>query len=95
MEEFIKQTITNKYSRHHYCEGIENLVSIPDELDRRKVDKIIIAQDSVNVIIFDTQLIIWNWTKLLIIHFQVWILPLHIKVAITSTMITSLFCFLS
>ena len=58
IEELIKQTITNKYSRHHYCEGIENLVSIPDELDRRKLDKIIIAQDSVNVIIFNTQLII-------------------------------------
>ena len=43
IEELIKQTITNKYSRHHYCEGIEIPVSIPDELDRRKVDKIIIA----------------------------------------------------
>ena len=43
IEELIKQTITNKYSRQHYCEGIEILVNIPDELDRRKVDKIIIA----------------------------------------------------
>ena len=89
-EELIKQIITSTADTI-IARELRNLVSIPDELDRRKVDKIIKAQDSLNVH-YSTE-----YLKLTYLNQATNSLSglnfVTVQVAFTTTMITSPFCF--
>ena len=89
-EELIKQIITSTADTI-IARELRNLVSIPDELDRRKVDKIIKAQDSLNVH-YSTEYLKLTYlnqatNSLSGLNFAT------AQVAFTTTMITSPFCF--
>ena len=89
-EELIKQIITSTGDTI-IARELRNLVSIPDELDRRKVNKIIKAQDSLNVH-YSTEYLKLTYlnqatNSLSGLNFAT------AQVAFTTTMITSPFCF--
>ena len=90
-EELIKQIITSTGDTI-IARELRNLVSIPDELDRRKVDKIIKAQDSLINVHYSTE-----YLKLTHLNQATNSLSglnfATAQVAFTTTMITSPFCF--